>query len=87
MVEHYDMKAYVGVVVQIHAFLTFALIGGKWSASRPCRIIPGETVPGTLWRGGWVDSRTGLDDMEKLKFLTYRDSNSDPSVVQLVASR
>jgi hypothetical protein len=32
---------------------------------------------------GW----TGRDDMEKLKFLPYRYSNCDPSVVQLVASR
>jgi hypothetical protein len=31
--------------------------------------------------GGWVGPRTGLDDVEK------RDSNSDLSVVQPVASR
>jgi hypothetical protein len=30
--------------------------------------------------------RAGLDDMEKRKFLPYPDSNSDPSVVQPVAS-
>jgi hypothetical protein len=34
-----------------------------------------------------VSPRTGLDDMEKRKFLTYRDSNSDRSVVQPVARR
>jgi hypothetical protein len=34
-----------------------------------------------------VDPSAGLDDIEKLKFLTYQDSNSDPSVVQPVASR
>jgi hypothetical protein len=33
-----------------------------------------------------VNPRAGLDDMEKLKFLPHRDSNSDPSVVQPVAS-
>jgi hypothetical protein len=33
-----------------------------------------------------VDPRAGLDDVEKRKFLPYRDSNSDPSVVQPVAS-
>jgi hypothetical protein len=32
-----------------------------------------------------VDLRAGLDDLEKRKF--NRDSNSDPSVVQPVASR
>jgi hypothetical protein len=31
---------------------------------------PGEIVPGTHWIGGWVDPRTGLDDVEKRKFLT-----------------
>jgi hypothetical protein len=33
-----------------------------------------------------VDPRAGLDDMEKRKFSPYRDSNSDPSVVQPVSS-
>jgi hypothetical protein len=26
-------------------FLTWALCGGEWSASRPCCCIPGETTP------------------------------------------
>jgi hypothetical protein len=34
-----------------------------------------------------VGPRAGLDDMEKRKFWPYRVSNSDPSVVQPVASR
>jgi hypothetical protein len=34
-----------------------------------------------------MDTRAGLDDVEKRKFLTYRDFNCDPSVVQPVASR
>jgi hypothetical protein len=37
--------------------------------------------------GGRVDQRAGPDDMEKTKFLPYRDSSSDPSLVQPVASR
>jgi hypothetical protein len=36
------MKTYGGVDVQIHIFLTLALVGGEWSASRP----------GTNWIGG-----------------------------------
>jgi hypothetical protein len=76
------MKAYRGVDV-----LTSTLTGGEWSASRPGRFTPGETAPGTDWMGGWKDPRVGLDDVEKRKFLTYPDSNSDPSVVQPVASR
>jgi hypothetical protein len=31
--------------------------------------------------------KTGPDDVESTKILAYRDSNSDPSAVQLVASR
>jgi hypothetical protein len=33
-----------------------------------------------------VDPRAGLDDVEKRKCLTHRDSNPDPSVVQPVDS-
>jgi hypothetical protein len=51
-------------------FLTSALVGSEWSASRPGRFIPMEKVPGTHWRGGWVDLIAGLDDVEKRKFLT-----------------
>jgi hypothetical protein len=76
------MKAYGGVDVYIHIFLTSALAGGEWSASRLCRF-----TPGTHWIGGWVGPRAGPDDVEKRNSWTYRGSNSDPSVVQVVASR
>jgi hypothetical protein len=46
--------------------LTLALAG----ASRPGRFTPGKRDPGTHWIGGWVGPRTGLDDVEKRKFLT-----------------
>jgi hypothetical protein len=59
------MKAYGGVGVQTHVFLTSALVGGEWPASRLGRFTPGERTPGTHLIGGWVDSRAGLDDMEK----------------------
>jgi hypothetical protein len=48
---------------------TSALIGGEWSASRPGRFITGERASDTHWIGGWVDPRTGLDDVERRKFL------------------
>jgi hypothetical protein len=57
------MKAYGGMDVYIHIFLTSALAGSEWSASRPCRF-----TPGTLWIG-WVDPIAGLDDVNR-KFLT-----------------
>jgi hypothetical protein len=39
------MKAYGGLNVQIHIFLTLELAGGEWSASLPGRFTPGEKTP------------------------------------------
>jgi hypothetical protein len=58
------MKAYGGVDIQIHIYWTPALVGDEWSVSHPCRF-----TPGTLWVGGWVDPRAGLDDVKKGIFL------------------
>jgi hypothetical protein len=65
LIKHYIMKTYGGVDVQIHVFLTSALVGGEWSASLPGRVTPGEMAPGIRWIGGLVGPRTSLDDMEK----------------------
>jgi hypothetical protein len=51
-------------------YLTSALVGCEWSASRIGRFIPGEKAPGTHWIGGSVGPRTGLNNVEKRKFLT-----------------
>jgi hypothetical protein len=63
------MKAYGGVDVYIHIFLTSTLGGGEWSPSRPGRCTPGDRALGTHCIDGWVGRRAGLDD-EKIKFLT-----------------
>jgi hypothetical protein len=68
--KYYAMKAYGEVDVLIHIFLTSALVGGEWSASRLGSCTPGERAPGIHWIGGWVDPRAGLDDLERRKFLT-----------------
>jgi hypothetical protein len=60
------MKVYGGVDVYIHVFLTLAVVGGEWSASRLSPFTPGERAPSTHWIGGWVGPRTDLDDMEKI---------------------
>jgi hypothetical protein len=52
------MKEYGGVDVESHIFLTSAISGGEWSASRP-----GSFTPSTHWIGGWVDPKAGLDDV------------------------
>jgi hypothetical protein len=42
------MKAYGGVDVEIHIFLTLTLVGGEWSPSRPGRYNLGERAPGPI---------------------------------------
>jgi hypothetical protein len=59
------MNTYRGVDVWIHIFLTSALVGGEWSNFRLLPLYPRERVFGTHFIGGWVDPRTGLDDVEK----------------------
>jgi hypothetical protein len=50
----------------IHIFLTSALAGVEWSASRPGHFIPEERTLGAHWIGDLVDPKTGLDDVEKI---------------------
>jgi hypothetical protein len=45
------MKTHGGLDVYVHVFLTSALFGGEWSASRPGRFSPEERSPGTHWIG------------------------------------
>jgi hypothetical protein len=52
----------------------------------PRSIYPRGKSSGTHLIGGWVGLRVCLNNVEKRKILPYRDSNSDSSVVQLVAS-
>jgi hypothetical protein len=60
------------VEIQLHAFLTSALDGGEWSASRPGRFTPRERAPGTHWIGGRVGSRAVLDTVVKRKIPSLR---------------
>jgi hypothetical protein len=60
---------------------------GEWTASRPGRFTCGGRAPGTHWIEGYVDPRDGMADVEKRKFLALRGLESDPSVIQPVASR
>jgi hypothetical protein len=82
------MKAYGGVGVYIHIFLTSALAGGEWLASRSDLFTFGGRVHGTYWIGDLVDPWAGLDDVEKGKFLTLPRFGIPtlPGLVQRVAS-
>jgi hypothetical protein len=71
------MKTQGRVDVQTHILLTSVLVRGERSASRPGRIAPGKTTPGTHLIGDWVGPRTGLDDGKRENSRPYRDWNSD----------
>jgi hypothetical protein len=81
------MNAHRAADVQIHIFLSSALVGGEWSASCPVRFTPEERASDAHWIGGWVDpqSRSGLCGGDKILDPTGTP-NSDPLVVQPVAS-
>jgi hypothetical protein len=44
IIKHHAVKAYGEVEIYLHEFLTSALDGRKWSASRPRPITPGTQV-------------------------------------------
>jgi hypothetical protein len=52
------------------SFLTPALYGDEWSASRLGRALPRERTSGTQCTGGWVGPRAGLDTEVRGK-MTY----------------
>jgi hypothetical protein len=48
-------------------FLTSTQIWGEWSASLPAHFTTQERVPSAHWIGDWVDPKSSLDAMEKIK--------------------
>jgi len=48
----------------LDSFLTSALDGGAWLASRPGRFAPGK-YPVSRWMGDWLVSRVSLDAVAK----------------------
>jgi hypothetical protein len=68
-----------------YSFLTSALGGSEVSVTPRPRFAPGERTTGTLWTGGWVGPRAGLDTEVRGKILCpCRGSNPDRPVVQSV---
>jgi hypothetical protein len=65
-------------------FLTSALVGGEWSASRPGRFTPCEIALGTHWIGGLVGPKVGLDAVANRNFC--HTGNRTPAV-QPIAGR
>jgi hypothetical protein len=72
LTKHCAVKTYGGSDYRDARFLDLGTIRGEWSALRPGCFTLGETDPGSYWVGGWMDPWSGLDDMEKLTFLTLQ---------------
>jgi hypothetical protein len=64
------MKTYGGGGCIIHVFLTSVLVEGEGAASHLGLFNPLGRAIGTHWIAGWVEPRTGLDDVNKREFLT-----------------
>jgi hypothetical protein len=81
------MKAHVVVDVEIHVFLTSALVGGERSASHPGRFNPQEEPPVSIGEeNGWTPEPAWMTWRGEKSF-PYCDSNSDPSTGQPVVCR
>jgi hypothetical protein len=64
---HHGIYGEVGV--QLHSFLTPALDGGMWSASRPGRFIPAERNPiPTEYEPEWAP-KANLDTLQEINVL------------------
>jgi hypothetical protein len=59
----------MGGGVEIHAFLTSALVESEWSASRLSRFTSEERTPGTNSITVWMGPITSRENMERTKFL------------------
>jgi hypothetical protein len=64
------------------SFLTSALDGGEWLASRPGRFSPGEIDPGAHWIGDWVGPRAGLKAVKRKTLVSA--GNLTPAVQPVV---
>jgi hypothetical protein len=53
----------------VPSFLTSAVGGGEWSASRLGRFTPGERAPAIHLLESWVGLEAGLEVLEKRKML------------------
>jgi hypothetical protein len=59
------MEAFGGRRYSSYLFLTSALDGGEWSASRLPRFTPRERTSGTHWIGGWAGPAVWTQGLEE----------------------
>jgi hypothetical protein len=56
-----------GLEVELHVFLTSALVGCEWSSSCTGRFSPSKRPSGIHWIGTWMILRNGLNSVAKRK--------------------
>jgi hypothetical protein len=66
-----------GVEIIATPFLTSALVGAEWSASRPFRFATREMARGTHWIGGWVGPEAVRTPWRREKSCTAGNRTSD----------
>jgi hypothetical protein len=71
--KHQAVKMCRRVEVQLHAFLSLALVVNNWSASRHVRFTLRERSNDIYWIESWVDltMRVSLDIVKKRKSLSF----------------
>jgi len=69
-------KSYDTVEVYVDSFLTLEQDEVEWSALRSACFKPVDVANGTYLIGGWVDSWTGIDTLEKTE-IPYLYGNSE----------
>jgi len=72
------------VEVQLHAFLTLALVGGEWPASRSGRFTPEERDTDSHWIGGGVGPRVGLNAVVNRRKIPTPARNRMPVVQPVI---
>jgi hypothetical protein len=93
------VKAYGGVYVKIHIFLTSALVGVEWSASRPGHFNPrgkSPRYPFDRWLGGPQNQSGRLGEekifdptgthIETVREILVKDENENKSVCSFCSS-
>jgi hypothetical protein len=58
--------------VKFHSFLTSAIYGSEWSASRSDRFTSGTQVPGINWNGAWLCQEPPWEFLKMEIFLSPR---------------
>jgi hypothetical protein len=67
LIKYHSMSIHEGVEVKVYVFLTSALDGGKWSASRPSHLTAAkEPVILSGFAARWPQSRTEYLAMGKI---------------------